>query len=164
MRLMLIAHAAGRGDLSDAARARAAEVARVLPRPRAAECSPGREAVQTAQALGYPVTAAPALADWRRDDGETLQMLLSRVAGWLGVHRDDQGTRAAITHGAVVRAAVVHVLRAPAEAFWAFDVEPCSVTELTVREGRWHLAHLNWAPALLHIPQRRGRRRAGRSG
>jgi broad specificity phosphatase PhoE len=64
-----------------------------------------------------------------------------------------------VTHVAVIRAAVLLVLRAPADAFDAIGVAPCSVTVLGFREGRWHLAHLSWEPTLLHIPQRRGRRR-----
>jgi len=196
VRLLLIAHAAtgagaasGDGDLTAGARARAAEVGRLLPRPRSAFTSPAPCARQTAAALGVSATVAGALADWdlgrfagrppaalhaeapdavgawRTDPawaghgGESLDALLARAAGWLALHESDPGTVAAVTHAAVVRAAVVVALPAAPRSFWTIDVAPCSVTELSRRDARWHVARVNWEPALLHIPQRRGRRR-----
>jgi broad specificity phosphatase PhoE len=167
MRLLLISHAAVGGGragevaevgLTEGARARAAEVGRLLPRPRVAFTSPAAAAVQTAQALGLSATEASDLRD--HDPGrESLDALLERVGRWLGVRRIDSGTSAAVTHVAVVRAAVVLAIGAPVEGAASIDVAPCSVTELSFREDRWHLAHVNWEPALLHIPQRGGRRR-----
>ena len=43
----------------------------------------------------------------------------------------------AITHGGVVKAAVVHALGAPLDAFWRIDVAPLSITELHAHDGRW---------------------------
>jgi broad specificity phosphatase PhoE len=92
--------------------------------------------------------------------GESLQDVLARTAAWLAriagpapqsnvVERAEvleraaggpgNGTVLAITHAAIVRAAVVTVLQAPAAAFWALDVAPLSLTELRHRDGRWHL-------------------------
>jgi broad specificity phosphatase PhoE len=45
----------------------------------------------------------------------------------------------AITHPAVVRAAIVHALGAPPAAFWRIDVAPLSRTDLSGRDGRWNL-------------------------
>ena len=167
MRLLLISHAAVGGGrageaaavaLTDGARARAAEVGRLLPRPRVAFTSPAVAAVQTAQALGLPTSVAPELRD-HDPDRDSPDALIERVGGWLVARQLDGGTSAAITHVAVVRAAVVFALGAPAGRAASIDVASCSVTELSFREDRWHVAHVNWEPALLHIPHRRGRRR-----
>jgi len=96
---------------------------------------------------------------WAEHGGESLDDVLARTMAWLEGREDDRGTVAAVTHSAVIRAAVVIALAVVPGTFWALDVAPCSVTELSRRDGRWHLARLNWEPALLHIPQRRGRRR-----
>jgi broad specificity phosphatase PhoE len=159
VRLLLVSHAMpGRpgADLSPAARARAADLARLLPRPRAAFTSPAPCAVQTAAALGLRAATADALRD---QEDDSLAVLSRRAADWLAEQARESGTRVAVTHAAVIRAAAVAVLAAPAAAFPAIEVAPCSVTELAFRDGRWHLAHVNWEPTLLQIPQRRGRRR-----
>jgi hypothetical protein len=155
VRLLLIGHAA---SASPGALARAAELGRSLPRPRIVMSGPEIEAVQTARALGMEVTEIPELHGWQ-PEGESVDELLARVREWLSTQQDSSGTRAAVTDPAVVRAAVAVALVAPT-AFGRIDVAPCSVTELSFRDGRWQLAHVNWEPALLHIPQRRGRRRA----
>ena len=152
------AGAAAEVGLTEGARARAAEIGRVLPRPRVAFTSPAAAAVETAEALGLSASVATELRD-HDPDSESLDALIERVGGWLGVRKIDGGTSAAITHVAVVRAAVVFALAAPAQRAASIDVASCSVTELSFREDRWHVAHVNWEPALLHIPQRRGRRR-----
>jgi broad specificity phosphatase PhoE len=75
--------------------------------------------------------------------GETLRAFVDRVAGWLDGQAARQGTAAAITHGGVVKAAVVHALDAPLSAFWQIDAAPLSVTELHAHDGRWTIARLN---------------------
>jgi broad specificity phosphatase PhoE len=164
MRLLLISHAAvprehdptQLGGLSAAALARASEVGRALPQARAAFTSAAPAAVQTAEALGLTPCPDPALADWQAGE---LDELLQRVSTWLALRQGEQGTRSAVTHVAVIRAAVLSVLSAPSERFDSIDVAPCSVTALSFREDQWRLDRLNWEPALLHIPQRRSRRR-----
>jgi broad specificity phosphatase PhoE len=167
VRLLLISHAAvgaglapgGEAGLSPAARARAAEVGRMLPRPREAFTSPAVPARQTAEALGLAAAPVAVLGDRDADGGESLDDLVGRVAGWLALHEVDHGTRAAVRHVAVIRAAVLAALGASPAVFAAIDVAPCCVTELGLRDGAWHVTRVNWEPALLHIPQRRGRRR-----
>lgn len=44
-----------------------------------------------------------------------------------------------MAEAAVIRAAVVHGLRLPAEAFWRLDVAPLTLTELSGRSGRWNV-------------------------
>lgn len=148
-----------RGAAAAAAAPRFSHVARAV-------CSPARAAVETAEALGLGVTVDAAVADWHLgewggralDDvaaahpadvaawlgdpdaaphgGESLTALLARVADWLaGVDAD--GHTVAVTHAAVVRAAVVVTLGAPAAGFWRIDVAPLTATVLRGGPGRW---------------------------
>jgi broad specificity phosphatase PhoE len=123
---------------------------------------------QTATALGLSARPEPALRDWdlgrwrgRTLDqvsaaepdavgawlsepdaaphgGEPLTDLLARVAEWLTA-APAEGLIVAVTHPAVVRAAVVGALGAPATAFWRIDLAPLTATELRGRPGRWTL-------------------------
>ena len=145
-----------------AAAAAAASAPRRITR---AVCSPARAAVETAAALGLATTVDAGLADWHLgewrgralDDvaaahpgevaawladpdavphgGESLTALLARVTGWLaGV---GEGHTVAVTHAAVVRAAVVVTLGAPPAGFWRIDVAPLTATVLRGGPGRW---------------------------
>ncbi|MER7550393.1 histidine phosphatase family protein [Streptomyces anulatus] len=74
--------------------------------------------------------------------GESLRDLVGRIGGWLDslAGPDAPGTAVlAVAEAAVVRAAVVHGLRLPAEAFWRLDVAPLTLTELSGRSGRWNV-------------------------
>jgi broad specificity phosphatase PhoE len=83
------------------------------------------------------------LSDWLADPtaaphgGESLAELLDRMAGWL----DSQtaGLTVAVTHPAIVRAAMVVALTAGAESFWRIDIAPLTSTALTGLDGRWNL-------------------------
>lgn len=75
--------------------------------------------------------------------GESLSALLARVAGWMAQQAAVDGRAIVVTHGGVVRAAVVHALGAPAPAAWRIDVAPLSVTELHARDGRWTVTRVN---------------------
>jgi len=77
--------------------------------------------------------------------GETLRGLVSRVGAWLDGEAAAGGRTLAVTHGGVVKAAVVHALGAPLAAFWRVDVAPLGVTELHAHDGRWTVARLNAA-------------------
>lgn len=79
--------------------------------------------------------------------GESLVSFQSRVSAWLDGQAELSGTAVAITHGGVVRAAVVCALGAPLEAFWRVDAAPLAVTELHGHDGRWTLARLNCSAA-----------------
>lgn len=93
-----------------------------------------------------------AVAAWMGDPsaaphgGESLRALVERVGGWLdgtgGQDKaGDQGAASvlAVAEPAVVRAAVVHALVLPVEAFWRLDVAPLFLTELSGRSGRWNV-------------------------
>ncbi|MFD8061247.1 histidine phosphatase family protein [Streptomyces cyaneofuscatus] len=97
--------------------------------------------------------------------GESLRGLVERVGGWLdgagagpGDTRGDGGKTGAadqrdagdapdatdrsvlaVAEPAVVRAAVVHALALPVEAFWRLDVAPLVLTELSGRSRRWNV-------------------------
>ncbi|MET9095588.1 histidine phosphatase family protein [Streptomyces cyaneofuscatus] len=95
--------------------------------------------------------------------GESLRALVERVGGWLdgtggtdtlaagdgpgATDRSDAGYASgatdrsilAVAEPAVVRAAVVHALALPVEAFWRLDVAPLVLTELSGRSGRWNV-------------------------
>jgi broad specificity phosphatase PhoE len=136
-------------------------------------CSPALRARDTAAAAGLDARVEPALrecdfgawagrtlaevhvedgdgaATWMTDPaacphgGESLAALLARVAGWLDEQAARDGRTIAVTHGGVVKAAVVHALAAPVEAFWRVDVTPLALTELHARDGRWTVARVN---------------------
>jgi broad specificity phosphatase PhoE len=79
--------------------------------------------------------------------GESLAQMAKRVEGFLARVASLQGTTAAITHGGVVKAAVVAAIGAPLCAFWRIDISPASVTELRGDDGRWAVARTNWTVA-----------------
>jgi broad specificity phosphatase PhoE len=115
--------------------------------PRLVECDFGRWAGST---LADVCEASPEGAEaWMRDPdaaphrGESLRAFAVRVGGWLDEQAALEGAAAAITHGGVVKAAIVHVLGAPLEAFWQIDCAPLSLTELHAHDGRWTVTRLN---------------------
>lgn len=72
--------------------------------------------------------------------GESLLELCARVGAWLdSLHGGDAGRVLGVTEPGVIRAAVVHALALPPQAFWRLDVAPLTVTELSGRSGRWNL-------------------------
>ncbi|MFE7136788.1 histidine phosphatase family protein [Streptomyces sp. NPDC057644] len=92
------------------------------------------EAAEVAAWLGDPA-AAP-------HGGESLHDLIGRTGAWLdSLDEPDASTTSflAVAETAVVRAAVVHGLRLPPEAFWRLDVAPLTLTELSGRSGRWNV-------------------------
>lgn len=97
---------------------------------------------------GLPVDDVPDLAAWRHDPtfsghgGESLLDLHARVAALLDRWHDRPGRWAAVTHAAVVRAAVLGCLGAPAAAAWDLDVAPHSVTELHTTADGWRVVRV----------------------
>lgn len=159
----------------------AGEAAAAMPFVRPALTSPARSARQTAAALGLAALPDDSLADcdygrWSgqaladvaavepeavaawlaRPDaaphgGESLLALIDRTAAWLTARTERR--LVAVTHPAVLRAALVHVLGAPAAAFWRIDVAPLSTVELRSDGRRWQLR------SLAHPPPAAGKRR-----
>lgn len=142
----------GRGDAlsSPALRARdtaAAAGLRAAIEPALRECDFGAWAGRT---LAEVHEEDPdAAAAWMTDPaacphgGESLAALMLRVGEWLDEQAARGGRAIAVTHGGVVKAAVVHALAAPVEAFWRVDVTPLALTELHAHEGRWTVTRVN---------------------
>ena len=135
--------------------------------------SPARAAQQTAAALGLDAEIDPALRDcdygrWRGfalqeiearepkgaaewldeaaaapHDGESIEALILRTDAWLKQEQMRSGRTLAITHGAVIRAAIVSALGANTKAFWRIDVAPLSLLRLSGRAGRWNVVTLS---------------------
>ena len=74
--------------------------------------------------------------------GESITALIARVDTWLTTRREASGTTIAVTHAAVLRGAIVAILRAPASAFWLVDVGPLTMITLTSDGRRWALRDL----------------------
>ncbi|MEB3982670.1 histidine phosphatase family protein [Mycobacterium sp. 663a-19] len=128
--------------------------------------APERRARQTAQLLGLEAATEPRLADldcgrWRGQaladidpadlqawltepaeaphGGDSVAGLIERVDGWLGSLTGEASRTVAVTHPAVIRAAVLLTLDAPPKSFWRIDIAPLSRTAMNFRDGRWTL-------------------------
>ncbi len=75
--------------------------------------------------------------------GESLSVFCTRIARWLDDRAEEEGRLAVVTHGEVIKAAVVHALSAPLLAFWRVDAAPLAFTELHAHDGRWTITRLN---------------------
>ena len=136
---------------------------------RRCQTSPALRARQTAEALHCVATIDPALRDcdygdwtgrtleavlaedpaslsaWMADPaatphgGESVVHLIARVGAWLDQQATITGPVIAITHAAVIRAAIVHAIGAPPGSFRHIDIAPLSVTLLSAHDGRWSL-------------------------
>jgi broad specificity phosphatase PhoE len=159
--------------LDERARQAARRLAAALPRRTTVITSPARRCRETAQAAGLDAEPDERIAEcdfgswsgrslaeldaeqpeavqaWMLDPdaaphgGESLAVFAARIAGWLDVQAEGNGRLAAVTHGEVIKAAVVHALSAPLTAFWRIDAAPLAVTELHAHGGRWTIARLN---------------------
>lgn len=115
--------------------------------PALAECDFGSWTGRTLEEVDQadPDAAAAWMTDpaARPHGGETLEDVVGRVGGWLDDQTALDGGAVAITHGGVVKAAVVHALAAPLSAFWRIDVAPLSITELHAHGKRWTVTRVN---------------------
>ncbi|MFC8360987.1 histidine phosphatase family protein [Streptomyces griseorubiginosus] len=97
--------------------------------------------------LGEAMAREPESVDaWLADPrstphgGESLLAFVGRVGEWLDTRpMEDGGRVVAVAEPAVVRAALVYVLKAPPSTFWNIDVRPLSAITVTGRAGRWNL-------------------------
>ena len=121
---------------------------------------------QTAELLGLRAESEPALADldhgsWRGNvlggvlpaelaiwltdpagaphGGESVVAVMVRVRRWLDSLGARRGRIVAVTHPAVIRAAILIALDAPPKSFWRIDVSPASRTVMHLRGQAWTL-------------------------
>ena len=141
--------------------------------------APARAARETATALGFDAEVEMALSDcdygrWRglasKDvaerepdefaawlgnadaaphGGESFAALIERVGAWLTQALTREGATLAITHAAIVRAAIVNALGAESSAFVRIDVAPLSLARLSGHGQRWNLVALGPLGGLL---------------
>jgi broad specificity phosphatase PhoE len=134
--------------------------------PQQTVCGPEARARQTAEVLGLSASVEPRIADldvgawsgmgldavdpgelaaWLTDPaatphgGESVVNLVERVAGWMNSIPAEASRLVAVTHPAVVRAAILTALVAPPKSFWRIDVAPASQTVLHRRGTAWTL-------------------------
>lgn len=142
---------------------RQAEAAAGLDIPGLHLVGPEQRTRQTAELLGLHATTEPRLADldcgrWRGQTlaavtaadlevwltdaaaaphgGESVVDLTERVAGWL---TSVTSATVAVTHPAVIRAAILAALDIPPKSFWRIDIAPVSRTTMHYRDGCWTL-------------------------
>jgi broad specificity phosphatase PhoE len=131
-----------------------------------AYCGPEKRTRQTAELLGLHASVDNRLADldcgrWRGDvlggvlaadlaiwltdparaphGGESVVELISRVRGWMDSLTANRIRLVAVTHPAVIRAAILVALDAPPKSFWRIDVAPASRTVMHFRGHAWTL-------------------------
>lgn len=155
----------GDQNLDEGGRNAAAALAPRFDRVPAWVAGPSRAARQTAAALGGLAATADALADvaygewegrsladidpgdlhkWLSDPGyappggQSLTEVRDRAGAWLDAQAGQ--TLVAVAHATVIRAALAHALRVPADGIWSIEVAPLAIVRLTHRAGRWHLS------------------------
>lgn len=159
----------GDDPLDDIGRTKATRLAGALGKVDHCWVSPALRARETATALGLNAVVDERLRDcdygrwtgqrfqqvlfkeprklvsWMKNPataphgGESIPELLARVAAWIVERGRDQGHTVAVTHSAVIRAAVIQVIEATLPSFWRIDVLPLSQTELRTNGRRWVL-------------------------
>jgi broad specificity phosphatase PhoE len=164
--------------LDERGREQAAALAAGLPSRATIITSPARRCRETAEAAGleagvdeaigecdFGAWSGRSLADVNDDEpdavrswmldpdaaphgGESLSVFCTRISRWLDAQAEGDGRVVAITHGEVIKAAVVHALGAPVPAFWRVDASPLAFTELHAHGGRWTVTRLNCTPAV----------------
>ncbi|MBW6526097.1 histidine phosphatase family protein [Sphingomonas sp. RHCKR7] len=131
--------------------------------------APERSTRETVAALGLSASEEPRLADqdagaWRgrglatlppaelaawgaapergAPSGESLDQVRARVGAWLdSLARAGEGRWLAVTHAAVIRAALAHALGLPVAGTLAIDVAPLATVALSFSD-RWRLREL----------------------
>jgi broad specificity phosphatase PhoE len=68
--------------------------------------------------------------------GESIENLIARAGQWIEEQRAVSHTLA-VTHPAVIRAAIVSALDLPAKIFWRFDIAPLSLSEMYFSRNTW---------------------------
>jgi len=116
------------------------------PEPALRDCDFGRWAGRPLAKIG--AEEAEALALWLSDPeagphgGESFAQVKIRVGRWMDAIPENFGAVLAITHAAVMRAAIVHALGAPALSLLHIDVAPLGRARLSRAGGVWRFGGL----------------------
>jgi broad specificity phosphatase PhoE len=159
----------GDDPIDDVGRRKAEELAGSIRRADQVWTSPALRARETAAALGLTAAVEERLRDcdygrwtgkkftqvlvreprklasWISNPssaphgGESIPQVMERVASWIREPGRDKIHTVAITHAAVIRAAIVFVIEAQLQSFWRIDVAPLSLTDLRTNGRRWVL-------------------------
>jgi broad specificity phosphatase PhoE len=70
--------------------------------------------------------------------GESMEALIGRIGKWMDEQSHVKHT-IAVTHPAVIRAAIVRALRLPPQSFWRVDIAPLTLTDLRFHRDLWTL-------------------------
>jgi broad specificity phosphatase PhoE len=138
----------------------------IAPRAQTLCCGPEQRTQQTAKALGLEPSITSDLADvnygvWQGkgiDDiqtgdpaglanwltnvhasphgGESISRAIQRVHQWMD-RQPGAGHIIAVTHPAVIRAAILCAIQAPPESFWRIEIAPLSITDLRLNGKLW---------------------------
>jgi len=155
--------------IEEAGRMAATKMGAVLRRADRMYAAPERRTRQTAEALGLDTESQMLLGDinlgrwkgktfddmlaegpdaiaaWTSDPasrvhgGESVEELIARIKPWVEHQGEDGGRVIAVTHPAVIRAAIVTVLGAPSASFWRIDIAPLARVDLRSDGRRWTL-------------------------
>lgn len=162
---MAAARFPGDEPLNDMGRRQAKAIAGQLGLGARHFTGPEQRARQTADLLGLDAAVEPLLAElncgrwqgrpldvphgeltvWLTDPsraphgGESITDLMRRVGRWLESLTENASATVAVTHPAVIRAAILLALDIPAKSFWRIDVAPMNRTALHHRGGCWTL-------------------------
>jgi broad specificity phosphatase PhoE len=137
-----------------------------VPRVQHVWCGPESRTQQTASAFGLESLVRAELADvdygnWNGKDiddiqtsdpeglaawltdlkanphgGESLAQLIARLEKWM-TGQTSSGHTLAVTHPAVIRAAICYALQTPPESFWRVEIVPLSLTDLRFNGRFW---------------------------
>ena len=136
------------------------------PRAQQVCSGPETRVQQTAEALGLDWTVASEIADvnygiwsgkgieevhaldpiglaaWLTDveaaphGGESFRQVIERIGNWME-NQTHAGHTLAVTHPAVVRAAILYAMQAPPSSFWRLEIAPLSITDLRYNGRLW---------------------------
>jgi broad specificity phosphatase PhoE len=148
--------------------ARIAKASRILAAAEHVWSAPERRAQETSRLLDLPARVADELRDcdygrwrgktlgnlqneepdgvlmWLTDTnaiphgGESIQALIGRIGKWMDERSHEKHT-VAVTHPAVIRAAVVCAMRLPPQSFWRIEIAPATLTDLRFSRDQWTL-------------------------
>ncbi len=70
--------------------------------------------------------------------GESIADVLARVRSWLDRHASDGGHIVAVSHAEIIKAAILHAIKAPPAAFMQIDIGPLTRVVFSYNRG-WRL-------------------------